>query len=110
MIDYIEIGSSPPDEACAQVGSEDYYERAQRECKAYINQLWRHLKSQKDISRDNAPASFRLAIKSNSHDFGTYYEVVAKFDDKNEDAMNLAFFLEGNSPANWDDEAKKELG
>ena len=109
MKDYIEIGQTPPNEACAQVGQDDYSERAVIECRAYINQLWRYLEQTKGIAKDNAPESFALSIKSNPHDFGTYYEVIAKFDDENEDAMNLAFFLESNGPGDWDALAKEEL-
>ena len=36
MRDWLAIGSSPPSEACAQVRSEGYYERARVECRAYI--------------------------------------------------------------------------
>jgi hypothetical protein len=41
MNSWIDIGSSPPDESCVQVGSDDYVRRARRECRAYINQLRR---------------------------------------------------------------------
>ena len=110
MRDYIEIGSSPASESCAQVGGDNYYERAQKECRAFINQLWRFLSETKEINPANQPEKFKLRVKSNPHDFGTYYEVAAYFDDEDDKSMDLAFYLEGNAPTSWDKEARAELG
>jgi len=43
MKETIYIGSSPPEEDCAQVGEEGYHAQSRRECRAYINQLYRFL-------------------------------------------------------------------
>lgn len=107
MIEYITLGSTPCDEECAQVGQEDYSSRAKKECRAYINQLWRVLKSK---GVNVAPPSFDLVIKNNPHDFGSYAEVNCKFDSDNAEACDLAYELDACAPANWDDEARKELG
>ncbi len=96
MSDYIEIGSAPYDEECAQVGSDNYTINARRECRAYVNQLKRQF------------PKGRFGIKSFQHDFGSYYEVVAYYD--TEEETQAAFDAEGNSPANWDNEARIELG
>ena len=40
-MDYINIGPTPYDENCAQVGQEGYYIRARKECAAYCRQLRR---------------------------------------------------------------------
>lgn len=109
MKEYVFIGPCPCDENCAQVGSDNYADQARKECRAYINQLWRWLKT-KGITQENAPESFSITTKSESHDYGTYYEVAFIFDDRNETAMNLAYDLESEVPTNWDCEAKKELG
>ncbi len=111
MKDYIFLGSSPCDEKCAQVGEYNYHEQARKECRAYINQLWRELDKQ-GVPKEHSPEGFDLVIKSESHDFGTYYEVAAKYDDYEEEeaACQLAFQIECNLPLNWDDGAKKELG
>ena len=103
MRDYIAIGSSPVDEDCAQVGSTeyDYYERAKRECTAFIHQLRRQFGEE--------PPSARLSVKSFSHDFGTYYEVVCYYDDEDEESMDYAFKLEAETPNEWDEKAKLEL-
>ena len=42
MRDYIEIGSTPHDEDCAQVGSENYAKRAKYECEMFAKQIIKH--------------------------------------------------------------------
>ena len=39
VMEYIEIGATPYDEDCAQVGAENYRKDAMKEMNAYINQL-----------------------------------------------------------------------
>ena len=110
MKDYIYFGATPSEEDCAQVGTEGYNERARLECKVFINQIWRWL-GKKGLNKDNVPESFSVITKSASHDFGTYYEVVIRFDDNDEAACDLAFKIDADSnfPENWDDEARIEL-
>lgn len=104
----IEIGSTPCEEPCAQVGDADYESKAWVECQAYIKQLQRlYLSSHAFPLCDEG---VRLRIKANSHDFGTYHEVVAVFDDEDPDAIDAAIWLENNLPEHWDEQAKKELG
>lgn len=102
MRETIEIGTTPFEEDCAQVGSEDYTHRARKECAAFRSQL-RRLFGQE-------PEGASLFIKSNPHDFGNYYEVACRFDDENEAASSYAYACEGGAPARWDEEARKELG
>ncbi|HYE17366.1 MAG TPA: hypothetical protein VEA69_02920 [Tepidisphaeraceae bacterium] len=101
MLERIEIGSSPPAEDCAQVGSEDYVVRARRECRAYIGQLRRALRPE--------PDGVRLAIQSNPHDFGTYLSVVCHYDPGVAAAIDYAFRCESDGPQEWDDAARAEL-
>ena len=101
MLDYIELGSTPHGEPCAQVGSPDYSERARLECAAYADQLRR--------TYPNQCEKIRLKRQSFSHDFGSYYEVVAIFRDDNEDAADAAIFLQDNAPEYWDAEAIEYL-
>jgi hypothetical protein len=108
MIDYIEIGSSPWGEECAQLGSEGYSERGRAECRAYVGQLYRLLEAN-GFRRDELPEGFSLGVKGNSHDFGTYYEVVCRFNADDERSVDIAYWLEGNSQELWDDSAKMEL-
>ena len=93
--DYIDIGSSPAYEECAQVGSPDYAQRAREECNQFIDLIRRVMGPE--------PEGARLAVKSNPHDFGTYYEVVCYFDTDNEEASNYAYRCEGEAPSTWDD-------
>lgn len=102
MRDYLDIGSSPAEEKCAQVGTDGYYERAQKECKALIHQMRR------EIGPEKGSAKFK--IKANPHDFGSYYEVVVYFDSNDEEGIEYAFNAEKNLPAEWDTVAKEELG
>ena len=109
MIERIEIGSSPWGEDCAQVGTDDYSEVARRECKAYIGQLYRTLEA-KGFKREELPDSFLLVIKGSAHDFGTYFEVVCKFNGDDERSWEIASLLESEGPELWDSVAQRELG
>ena len=102
MKDYINIGSSPSGEDCAQVGSDDYTHRASVECRIFADQLDR---SFPDIAKNGCS----LAIKSFPHDFGSYKEVVIYFDDENEASESYAIHIENNTPEFWDDLAKGYL-
>jgi len=102
MRDYISIGSTPSDEECAQVGTLDYPEKSKAECRAFKNQLERAF--------PNIPDGTYFTVKSFPHDFGTYREVVVSYDEDDEESREFAYKVEGESPTNWDDEAKKELG
>jgi hypothetical protein len=101
MRDFIDLGCAPSMESCAQVGSENYWSRSQRECKAYIGQLRRLL--------GNEPYGATLRTKSNPHDFGTYLSVVCFFDASNNAAIEYAFRCEAQGPQEWDEQALHEL-
>ena len=99
--EYLTLGPTPAEEDCAQVGSDDYRARSRRESSAYINQLRRQFGPE--------PIGALLAAKSFPHDFGSYTEVVVKFDTNNPEAVEYAYRLEANTPGEWDEEAHKEL-
>jgi hypothetical protein len=100
MRDFIDLGCAPSMESCAQVGSEDYRRRAQRECKVYIALLRRLL--------GNEPNGAELRVKSNRHDFGTYLSVFC-FYASNNAATDHAFRCEAQGPQEWDEQALREL-
>ena len=102
MRDTIDIGPSPHEETCAQLGQSDYEVRSYVECCAFREQLMR---AYKNAHGTDIPKTLSLRVKSFSHDFGTYREVVASFDDSDNKAVDAAYWLEANSPARWDDEA-----
>jgi hypothetical protein len=101
MQDCMDVGCAPTEEDCAQVGREDYIDRARRECRAYINQLRRLF--------GDEPEGARLSVKSNPHDFGTYFSVVCYYDPDQPAAVEYALRCEGQGPREWDDEARREL-
>jgi hypothetical protein len=101
MRDFIYIGSSPPDETCVQVGSENYYPRSRHECHVYIRQLRRAL--------GNEPDGARLAIRRDEHDFGAYLSVICYYDATIQESIDYALRCEGQGPEQWDAEAKREL-
>jgi hypothetical protein len=94
MRDFINIGCTPLDEDCAQVGSKNYLPRAMNECGKFIHLL------QKTFGPE--PEGARLAIKSFPHDFGTYHEVVCWFDDDLPESVKYAYKLEAETPATWE--------
>lgn len=86
MRDYISIGSSPCDEDCAQVGSDNFREKALKECRQYIEAIRKKYGLEK--------GSAQLKIKWFPHDFGSYCEVVCYYSDDDEAGMNYAYNVE----------------
>ena len=99
-MDYLNIGSTPCDELCASVGSPDYDRMSRLECMVFLDQLRRTFPE---------PERGYFKIKAFSHDFGTYREVCAMYDETDEEACNWAFTAEGETPTEWDDIARQML-
>lgn len=94
-MDYLYIGSAPCDEACAQIGiteASGHYNRL--ECRAYIDAL--------RIVYGNEPQGAFFTLKSEHHDYGSYCEVVIKYDENNDEACEYAFKVESGL-ATWDE-------
>lgn len=90
----LEIGATPSEEPCLQLGSPDYTaEAARAECRRFIAAIIR--------LRGDPPAGCYLAVKAFSHDFGSYHEVVAKFDADDEEQNDWAYGLEESLPGTW---------
>ena len=98
MREYIEIGPTPPDEDCQQIGENYDAVKAQAEMKRYIALLREKLGQE--------PDGARLTIKTFPHDFGSYSEVVCYYDTEKEDSVAYAFACESNGPMNWNDTEK----
>lgn len=97
---YIELGSTPCDEQCAQVGCEDYAEKSVEEIKRYIKQLNELL-----VSKFGEMSGLvYISKKSFNHDFGSYSEAVVYYNENDEEAVEMAFWLEENLPANWSED------
>lgn len=101
MRDRIELGPTPGNEDCAQVGSDGYRDRARRECQAYIRQLERTF--------PNAPFGACYGIRAYQHDFGTYLEVYISYDEDDASQASYAWNVEANLPGEWDATARAEI-
>ena len=102
MMESLNIGCTPVDEPCAQVGQEDYAKQARMGCRALMAQLERAYPCPAD-------ANACLYIKSNAHDFGTYCEVEVEFDPECPISNDWAYLLEASLPEQWDEAAVKHL-
>jgi hypothetical protein len=102
MKDYMEIGSVPASEPCAQVGNDDYHKLSRIECRTFKEQLMR-LWSEKLL-----PGMY-FTIKTFPHDFGSYSEVCIVYDDADEAQTDMAVEIQNEMPETWDSEAKKDM-
>ena len=100
-MDSFGLGPVPSNEECAQVGTENYMRRAKIECKTFVSQLER-------VFPDPPPGVY-FRVTHNPHDFGTYLDVEVRFNDDDSEATAFAIKVENETPANWDEIAKKEL-
>ena len=94
MRDYITLGTTPTDEQCVQVGSDNYHRRVMQECHRYIELLKKMF--------PNLPEGCRFAVKGFDHDFGTYWEVVIFFNSDKEECVDFAINVENNLPQKWE--------
>jgi hypothetical protein len=102
MTETLELGPTPTDEACEQLGPNYDPAQAVKECRAFVAQLRRVFGPE--------PYGARLVVTSNPHDFGTYREVGVKFDGDIDGAADYAYKIEGQTPERWDEAAMFDLG
>ena len=93
--EYIELGSAPYDEQCAQVGDDNYATNAMRECRQYIQAIRNYLGQE--------PDGAELGVKRFNHEYGGYWEVVVYYDSDDEKAAEYAQKCEAKAPATWAD-------
>jgi hypothetical protein len=99
---HFSLGPVPTDESCQQVGMPSYNSTiARQECQIYIRQLKRQF--------SNAPSGVSFEITENPHDFGTYLDVVIRFNENVKAEMKYALIVENNLPALWDKIANNDL-
>jgi hypothetical protein len=103
MLDYLNLGPTPTNEDCAQVGSPDFEKRANRQLDAYKAQLERMFPGLKTHK------SMEFKKMWFPHDFGSYGEIVIVYDADNELEAATAIEIEWNTPTHWDQEAIEEL-
>lgn len=93
MRDYVNIGITPSGEDCVQVSrTENYMPAMRKQAERFKTLLEKAFPPQ---------GSGYLSIKSFPHEFGSYLEVVAYFDDADEASQKWAFDLEGSVPETW---------
>ncbi len=91
--DFLPIGPVPCDEPCEQLGRGYDPVKAREECRRFIDAI--------RATVGTEPDGARLIVTSNDHDFGTYYEVVVRYDTEDEAASTYAFRVESEAPTNW---------
>ena len=101
MREHMELGPTPCDEPCEQLGPNYNPAKARRESQVYANQLRRMF--------PDPPYGTTIGVKAFPHDFGSYIEVVVYFFCDDEESAEYAYKVESGLPANWDDEARAEL-
>jgi hypothetical protein len=100
--DELHLGPTPAEEACEQVGPNYDPARARKECREFINQIRRQLGEE--------PEGAQLKITLNTHDFGTYRDVVVRYDVNDQKAREYAWRCENETPMEWDEVARRALG
>jgi hypothetical protein len=99
--DELSLGTTPTDENCAQVGQDTYYSNTNIEARAFIAQLKRAF--------GKPPPSVYFKVVSCPHDFGIYHDVVVRYNNTIQEAVDYAYKCEDETPRNWDAKARKEL-
>jgi hypothetical protein len=105
-VDYLTLGSTPSDEPCAQVGSENYRVCCLMEGQAFKQQL---LRSNPDLEQKENEGIITLRLKGFPHDFGTYHELCVIYDEDNQDSIRTAHQIDEDLPENWDSQAIEYL-
>lgn len=102
-MDYLTLGPTPCDESCWPAGRNPTMERL--EARAYRDQCQRILEAHFGIDK----LCVQLTVKRFPHDECSYTEVCVFYNPDNEDQIKQAYWLEENTPCEWDNEARKYL-
>lgn len=103
-MDILEIGSTPAEEQCQQVGAENYALLAKKECKIYKEMLERLFPIPEHLQQE-----VYFYIKANPHDLGTYYEVAIKFNAAISEVVDFVYNVDEKAPSVWDETALTQL-
>lgn len=95
----LHIGPCPAEEHAVQVGDVDYARRAKIQSRAFVEAIRR------TVGRE--PEYARLCVTSQPHDFGSYYEVVVRFDPNDREATEYAYRVEAKAPTTWEEAGMK---
>jgi hypothetical protein len=92
--DVIFLGPAPAEEECAQIGDNDYHDRALRECREFITAI-------RKVCGEE-PEGARLRVMREAHDFGFYLEVAIEYDGSSREAAEYASRCDERAPVTWD--------
>ena len=101
MRDTYEFETTPTNENCQQLGKNYDQALAKLEAKTLVKQLERQFPEQ--------PEGVYYRIRSNPHDFGSYYSVQLVYNDEDQNHCSFLNKLEENFPELWDEKAKIDL-
>ena len=94
---YLCLESAPADEDCKQVGIDSPLEQKEEAIR-----FRRGLESFYKEKVDQLPdGDVFFTIKRGFHDFGSYWDVIVKYNEENEDAEQLAIEIESTCPLTW---------
>lgn len=96
MRNYLELGPVPFGEDCKQVGEPHYSVEGRDECEKYRDML-------KTRFPQWAQFDCNFIVKSFSHDFGRYFEVVLGFETSSDRSRGFAAHVDDNLPEFWTD-------
>lgn len=91
--DKYHLGPAPADEACAQVGDDEYERQAKAECATYMAAI--------QIVCGEPPPGAKLKVEWADHEYGRYAEVVVLFDGNNKEAAGYAARCDAQAPTTW---------
>lgn len=91
MSDYLNLGPTPAEERCAQVGEEGYELKARQECNRFIDCLRKKFGPE--------PKGGKLKVRGFPHDYGRYLEVICVYTDQ--ESFDYAIRLEEEAPGTW---------
>ena len=94
MTDYIYIGCSPHDEDCVQVRTGENYFPAMKAELIRFKQLMQKVHPE--------VGSGCYAVRREAHDFGSYLQLIAVYDDEDEEATRWALAAEDAIPDTWE--------
>lgn len=93
MTSWLSLETAPPDEKCAQLGTDDYYNKARKEANEYIKLI--------RSSMGPEPKGVKFVIKMNPHDFGSYVSLDIDVAEDDEEALEYALRVESDGPMTW---------
>ena len=103
MRDTINIGSSPYNEPTIQIKSGvNYLPWSIKEIMIFREQLKRQFPRLAEFN-------CYLHIRQHPHDFGTYAQLEINYNSDNEKSRKMAYTVDGEVPAKWDDIAQAEI-